>query len=184
MGEVHDNLVARGLDPSKYHVHIDEEEGVATFYLFGLTGALLGYQTYRPVGIKNTSEGRKAGLSPRDLKYFTHVTRDNKTHYATAVFGMEHFDWRKRTLFVVEGVFDAVKLHSLGHNAIAVLCNRPLPLASFLFATGMRVVGVLDSDPAGELLAEVCDGHVVCPPGKDPGDLTLEELQELLNVVL
>jgi hypothetical protein len=178
-----EHLLSRGLDPEKYSVVINEVERVATFPLFTLTGQMVGYQTYRPEGVKNTSEGRKLGLTPRELKYFTHVTCDkSKQQYSVAVFGMENFDWRKSTLYVVEGVFDAVKLHSLGLNAVAVLCNNPKPLRGFFKALGMRIVGVLDNDPAGLALSKTCDEYFVCPPNRDPGDMTTNELKELLKL--
>lgn len=178
-----EHLLSRGMDPNLYHVHLDETANVATLMLYTLTGALVGYQTYRPDGIKNTSEGRKLGIKPKELKYFTYVTRDEKKQqFSIAVFGMEMFDWRKDSVYVVEGVFDAVKLHSLELNAIAVLCNDPKPLRSFFNALGMRVIGVLDGDAAGNELAKVCDETFVCPAGKDPGDMTLDELREMLKL--
>lgn len=182
-----DHLLSRSCDPDLYHVHVDESARVATFMLFALSGVVAGYQTYRPEGIKNTSEGRKLGLTPRDLKYFTYVSRDaTKTPFAVTVFGMERFDFRKKTLYVVEGIFDAVKLHSMGLNAIAVLCNvqsnkqNKSELRGWLDSLSMHVVGVLDNDPAGLMLAKVCDEYFVCPPGRDPGDMTTDELKELL----
>lgn len=176
MQTLHQHLLSRGCDPSNYHVHVDEEGRVASFFLFTLAGQLAGYQTYRPEGVKNTSEGRKLGLTPKDLKYFTYQTGNTAT-----VFGLENFDFRRRTIYVTEGLFDAVKLHSLDLNAVAVLCNNPKPLRSFFNALGMRVVGVLDNDPAGLQLAKVCDDYFVCPPGKDPGDMTTDELKELIT---
>ena len=178
-----EHLLSRGLDPNLYHVMVDEDDRVATFFLYTIAGFLAGYQTYRPEGVKNTSEGRKLGLTPKELKYFTFVSRDVEKHpHAVPVFGMERFDWSKDTLYVVEGLFDAVKLHSLGLNAIAVLCNNPKPLRAFFRAWGMRVVGVLDNDPGGLELAKVCDEYFLCPPGRDPGDMTTDELKELLQL--
>lgn len=182
METLHQHLLSRGCDPLNYHVQVDEEARVATFFLYTLTGQLAGYQTYRPEGVKNTSEGRKLGFKPQELKYFTYVSRDEKKmQFTVAVFGLENFDWKKRTVYVVEGLFDAVKLHSLGLNAVAVLCNNPKPLRAFFKALGMRVVGVLDNDAAGLELAKVCDEYHLCPPGRDPGDMTPCELKELLS---
>lgn len=181
--KLEEHLLARGMNPSEYRVCLDEETQTATFLLFTLTGSLAGYQSYKPHSVKNTSEGRKSGFKPQDLKYFTYVSRDEtKTQFSAAVFGMEKFDWRKPKLYVVEGVFDAVKLHNLGLNAVAVLCNNPKHLRPFFKALSMRVVGVLDNDPGGMALAKVCDEHFLCPEGRDPGDMTTDELKELLQL--
>ena len=89
MSSLYEHLLDRGLDPGEYHVHLDQDNGVATFLLYTLSGQLAGFHTYRPSGIKNTSAGRKQGFTPEDLKYFTRVLHDkNRRHFTTAVFGL------------------------------------------------------------------------------------------------
>ena len=172
-----EHLLSRSLNPSLYRVLVDEEAHRATFLLYSLTGCLAGYQTYNPTAPKNTADGRKQGFKPEDLKYFTHSRKD-----VAAVFGLEMFEWQRDTLYVVEGVFDAVKLHLLGLNAVAVLGNDPKQLRGFLAAFPHRKVGVLDNDPGGRELGKSCDEFFLCPPGRDPGDMTTDELKELLRL--
>lgn len=172
-----EHLLSRSLNPSLYHCHVDEEAHRATFLLYTLAGHLSGYQTYNPRAPKNTAEGRKQGVKPQDLKYFTHVVPGSG-----AVFGLENFDFRRDTLYVVEVLFDAVKLHALGLNAVAVLNNNPKHLRGWFAALPQRKVGVLDNDQAGRVLGKSCDEYFMCPPGRDPGDMSLDELKELLRL--
>lgn len=175
--ELHNHLLSRGCDPSRYHVVLDEENQTATFILFTLSGKLAGYQQYKPFAPKKKTKD----LKPSDLKYFTWVTKNDNVSQDVVVFGTECFDWRKKEVYLVEGIFDAVKLHSLGLNCLAVLCCDPKPLRPFFKSLGMRVIGVLDNDPAGMLLRNTCDSYVVCDQGKDPGDMSLEEISNLLE---
>jgi hypothetical protein len=170
------HMIRRGCNPSNYTCVVDEETRTATFVLFAPgTGKVTGYHTYKPEGPK-TREGK--GFNPKDLRYFTkHLGSTDEILF----FGAEKLDFGKKNLYLVEGIFDAVKFHTLGHNCLAVLCNNPVPLKSFLNASPFHVVGVLDADAAGKKLAKYCDEYILCEDGKDPGDLELLEITELLH---
>jgi hypothetical protein len=180
MNELTKKLLSRSLNPEDYNVLLDEENQVATFLLYGLTGKLLGYQQYRPLADKK-GQGK---YDPRELRYFTYLTKAGPNADSVAVFGTDRFNWKNRVVYLVEGVFDACKLHNLGQNAFAVLCNNPVQMRAFLRALGMKVVGVLDGDAAGSALAKLCDEVFVCPAGRDPGDMTETELRTMLNLPL
>lgn len=177
------HLKMRGCNTRRYEndLKIDEEAGLATFFLFSLTGAFVGYQQYRPNGPK-TSEGK--GLPREELRYFTHITRDSeKRPNAMPVFGMSQYDWRKPDLYIVEGIFDAIALHNLGLNALAVLGNNPAAASAFFAAFGQhRIIGVLDGDKASDALAKHCHMVVKCPAGEDAASLGLRgDLETLLK---
>lgn len=176
------HLADRGLNALDYPTSLSLADDRVVFWLWTLSGKLAGYQTYKPHAPK-TRDGK--GLDPRELRYFTWVTNSQTgLKDSCALFGFERFDWRKSKLFLVEGVFDAVKLHSLGLNALAVLGNDPKPLAAQLACfRGMEVVGVLDNDTAGRELAKFCDRSYTCP-GHDLGDMTLDEARAFLAMEL
>ena len=118
------NLRSRGVT-SDTPVFIDEEEGVATFLLYSGT-KLVGYQQYRPAADK------KSRNHPRDGRYFTYLPS-----LTDGLYGLEQ-DSGTGTLFVVEGIFKAIKLHNLGFNAISPLGATPKrlkPYFSILKAT-------------------------------------------------
>lgn len=173
METLRQHLLARCVDFDLHDVQIDEEGNVATFLLFAHgTGKFTGYQQYRP-GAPKTREGK--GMDPKDLRYFTHTVPGE-----LAFFGTESLD-RPGPVYLVEGIFDAVKLHALGLACIAVLGNNPVPLAAMFKAFGRKVIGVLDNDEAGRKLGKFCDEVFVCPE-HDPGDMALIELKRLLKL--
>lgn len=182
-----EHLLSRGCDPAKYHCYLDEETRTATFLLYGLSGKLVGYQTYKPDGPK-TRDGK--GFDPKDLRYYTWVTKsETGLNDSVVVFGTECFDPKKRDLYLVEGLFDAVALHNLGLNAFAVLGNvgefkrgRPVPLRSLLRGLSKHTVAVEDGDEAGSNLGKYTDELVKCPVGFDPGALGPDRLRELLKL--
>lgn len=172
MNTLYKHLVSRGCNPLHYNVVLDEENNTATFFLYSATGKLTGYHAYKP-GAPKTRDGK--GFNPKDLRYYTHAV-DGELCF----FGAETLK-HAGPLYLVEGVFDAVKLHSLGLPCLAVLGNNPKPLRAFLKALNRPVVGVLDNDEAGRKLAAFCDKVYVCET-KDPGEMTLGELENFLGV--
>jgi hypothetical protein len=166
-----EHLEARGVLPM-HNVVVDEETRTATFFLnaYG-TGKFLGFQTYKPEGPK-TAEGK--GFDRRDLRYFTHAV-DGELPY----FGAESFHFHNQFMFLVEGIFDAVKFHALRLPCCAVLANNPIRLQSFLTAMNRIIIGFCDNDKAGLSLAGSCDMFFIAPE-KDAGDMTSKELMEFL----
>jgi hypothetical protein len=154
-----DPLKKRHLDLRLYRPHLDEAEGVAPFFLYTLTGQIVGYQQYRP----HASKAQKN--NPREGRYFTH-----RTPGTVAVWGVESLHLTPGVVFVTEGIFDATWLTQRGVSALAVLSGDPSPdVRSFLRCLGRRCVAVCDPDTAGRALARV--GHTaVVTHGADLGD--------------
>jgi hypothetical protein len=161
---------------------LDEENEVATFYLWNLSGQLVGYQQYRPGASKFSKDLKKA-----EQKYFTWIARpysDLKLHPKIALWGLETLSYMG-PVFVIEGVFDAVKLHALGHAAIACLSNDPKQYKNFfhLLQTQRDVIPICDRDPAGKRLAKLGSRALTVPaPFKDLGDMPLCEIERFLKL--
>ncbi len=85
--ELEDHLNLRGLDLKKTHVLLDDTIGEVFFFLYSLSGKLVGYQKYNSKGVK-TSNSNKAEREGILAKYFTWVTKiDRKAELA--VYGLE-----------------------------------------------------------------------------------------------
>jgi hypothetical protein len=170
MQSVLDHLKARHLNVELHRPVVDEVERVATFYLWNLSGQLVGYQQYRPEGVK------KPQNNPKEGKYFT--LRGLPT---VAVWGVESLDLSPGVLFVTEGVFDAARVTELGYSAVAVLSNNPGPdLANWLQMLNRHVVCVCDNDAAGKKLAKY--GNVaVFTTDHDLGDSSDQFVRDLVR---
>lgn len=164
-----EHLKSRHLNLELHRPVLDETNRVVTFYLWNLSGQLVGIQQYRPDGLKTQSN------NPREGKYFTY-----RKQPTVAVWGVEslHFGG---TIFLCEGVFDACRLTERGCSALAVLSNNPgQDLKNWLDCLGRKVVAVCDNDDAGRRLAKY--GHqVVYCHDKDLGDSSDEFVTSLMR---
>lgn len=173
------HLQERQLDADKYpSVHVDEANNTVSFMLHTMTGKFSGFHQYKPLSSKNDRT-----VKPSEMKYFTHVLKSE-----LGMWGFENFDPTQRTVFLVEGVFDAVALHLLGYNCLAMLSNNPVHTRGWMFAnTRYDFVPVCDGDAAGLRLRNcvTSDRVVLMPADLDPGDFAknnkLEELDDLLK---
>ena len=167
-----ENLKSRHFDLAVHTAWVDEDEGVATFPLWNLSGQMVGFQQYRPAANK------KRDNHPRDSRYFS--WRKDKV---VGVWGLESWKF-SNTLFVTEGVFDAARLTSRGFSAVATLSNDVDSSLSRWLWTVRRyrpVVAVCDNDSAGRKLAKC--GHVahVMEDGKDMGEASDEYVTNFLR---
>ncbi len=170
MGMLENHLKSRHLDLVLHQPMLDEVEQVATFFLWNLSGQLVGYQQYRPSGEKKPNNNPKLG------KYFTHSKLPT-----LAVWGVESLHLTPNVVFLTEGVFDAARLTARGFSALAVLSNNPTPdLRNWLTCLNRRVVAVCDNDDAGRRLAKFGD-VAVFTEDHDLGDSTDEFVTELVK---
>lgn len=163
------HLLSRHYDPSRYvNQVLDARNRVLSVYLTNLSGQFVGFQQYRPdVTDKKTNnaiDGRYCTISRRGVN---------------ACWGLEVLDPRKKDLYVVEGIFKASALHMLGHNAIAVLTSRPLPMQSWLRTMPYNLIGIGDNDKAGLGVIEIAGQGFQSELDLD--EYSLEELDELLR---
>ena len=176
-----DHLLSRGMDPEKHKIYIDKKLGVATFPLFNLSGQLVGYQQYNPAGSKKNRTNDKL-LS----KYYTYTTKTMQTpnSHKLAVWGLESLDLRDDILFLVEGIFDAVKIQNAGYPAIAVLANDPKPIRGWLYTLGNRkIVSIIDNDEneSGKKLSAISHkSYEIQSPYHDVGDMPQDMVGKLI----
>lgn len=159
------HLVARGMNPTLYKIALTTE--TATFFLYNPTGKLVGYHQYRPGAKKHHKE------DPKLARYYTYLPRG-----VDGLFGLEQDNGRGR-LYVVEGIFKASKLHSLGENAIAVLGATPKRLKSQFKIWNRELFAIGDNDSAGRKLVNIVKEGLQSP--RDLDEMTDKEVLDLLS---
>ena len=174
MSKLVEHLLGRHMDLELHRPMLDEETGVATFWLYTLTGQVAGYHQYRPTGSKGKAENLK------DVsKYYTWYSKSLPVQ--PRVWGLESYH-RKTPLFLCEGMFDAARLTQRGVAALATLSNDPgKQFMYWLRTTNRYVVAVCDNDVAGRKLAKYGNEAVLCEDGKDLGDASDEYVFSLLS---
>jgi DNA primase len=91
---------------------------------------------------------------------------------------------------VVEGVFDAVRVHAAGYPVVALLGSQLTQGQAVLLRGFRSVVYLFDGDEAGRMAAEkileredLPEGiRVDLPEGKDPGDMVADEIRRRVGV--
>jgi DNA primase len=163
------HLQSRHLDLNLHRPVVDDVDRVATFFLYNLSGQVVGYQQYRPEGEK------KPQNNPKEGKYFTYRRKDT-----FGVWGLESLSLNSKVVFLTEGVFDACRLTKLGATALAVLSNNPSSdLRNWLYMMNRKVVAVCDNDEAGKKLAKFGD-EAVFTEGSDLGNASESYVEQLL----
>lgn len=164
------HLLSRHYDPSRYmHHDIDHQQRILTVLLHNLSGQYVGFQQYKPdVAVKRHND-------PRESRYFTYAPRDT-----TAVWGLESYDSTKADVYVVEGIFKAATLHSVGQNALAVLTANPLKMQSFLWLLSLKhnVIAIGDNDKAGAQLVKLVGRGF---QSDDLDEMSLEDVYQLIQ---
>lgn len=170
MNTVLEHLKDRHVDLNLHRPWIDEDERVAVFYLYNLSGSIIGYQQYRPDADKMKDN------HPKEGRYFTY-----RKQPTLAVWGVESLHLTPHVVFLTEGVFDAARLTERGYSALAVLTDNPTKdLRNWLSMLNRKVVAVCDNDKAGRRLAKFGD-VAVFTEDKDLGEATDEYVTRLLE---
>ena len=164
------HLKQRHLDLELHRPVLDHAESLATFFLWNLSGQMVGFQQYRPGADKAFKN------DPRLARYFTFVG-----HPTVAVWGLESLDLTPDVVFITEGIFDAARLTQRGVSALAVLSNNPsTDVKNWLRCLPRRRIAVCDNDAAGRRLAR-CGDVAVLTPGKDLGESPEEFVSDLIR---
>jgi hypothetical protein len=174
------HLQDRGIDLKNTSVVFDTENKKCWFFLYNLSGKLVGVQRYWPQGIKTT--GGK--LTPDNAKYFTTVSDEGNSKHI-AVWGLESYRIDSPYLFVTEGIFDANTIHAAGYPAIAMLSNDPTKQTVYWLKTlPQTTIAICDNDIAGKSLGKACKLSFTVPEGKDMNDLSSEKAKEFLDDIV
>lgn len=174
MTYLEEHLRERGMKPELYNLHLDEDEGLATFLLYNFTGQITGYHQYRPAADKTKKN------HPREGRYFTYVKEGQDGFFGTE-YEPHGYNQYSKSLYVVEGVFKASKLHSLGRRAIGVLGNNPKRMKPLFKILSQRynLIALADNDDAGMKLLNLIGRGVQTPVDVD--EMTNEDLSALLR---
>lgn len=145
----------------------------ATFMLYNLSGKLVGYQRYMPLNEKLCSNNPYG-------RYFTYRSNDE-----ICIFGLETYK-SDATVFIVEGIFDAVRLTRRGCTAFAVLTNAPnSSMLNFISLLPNQIVSVVDDDEGGDFFEKkvrhVSDAIVKCTHFKDLGESSEDFVDQLIT---
>lgn len=175
---IREHLMSRDMDCSKQAgLFICDTEQVATFLLYNLSRQIVGYQQYRPNGGKGDRS-----VHPKLMKYYNYISKPCASKDAQiAVWGVQTVNFKTNYVFLTEGIFDAVKLHNLGLEAVAVLCNNPKHIKSWIRGLNKFTISICDNDAAGRKLASLADLALFPEEDKDLGDMTESEVIQLLN---
>lgn len=170
MTTILEHLKGRHIDLDLHRPWIDEDERVATFYLYNQSGCIIGYQQYRPDADKMKNN------HPKEARYFTY-----RKQPTLAVWGLESLHLTPHIVFLTEGIFDAARLTERGYSALAALTNNPTKdLRNWLSMLNRKVVAVCDNDAAGRRLAKFGD-VAVFTEDKDLGEADDEFVTRLLE---
>lgn len=175
------HLKERGIDVTKTRPIIDEETQDVFFFLYNLSGQLVGYQKYNPNYEKT---GQNKLTDPKLAKYFTWVTEEGNVK-KNAVWGLESIKLTDKFMFITEGIFDAARIHEAGYPSISVLGNNPSPgIKSWLNTLPQKKIVIADNDIPGRRLKLLGDYSFNTEVGKDINDLSVEEAKIFLNSCL
>lgn len=179
--EIKSHLKDRGIDPDQTRVIIDEQTNDVYFFLYNLSGQMVGFQKYN----KDYQKTGQSNLDdPRMAKYFTWVSEEGYGK-AIAVWGLESTKFTDKFLFITEGIFDAARIQEAGYPAIAVLCNNPnISLKGWLETLPQTKIVIYDNDIPGKRLIKFGDYAYTVPRDKDVNDLTPEEAKKFLEECL
>ena len=164
-----EHLKGRNFDPLLYsNPVLDLADNVLTVYMYTVTGICKGYQQYRP------EANKLAKNNPREGRYFTWVSDG---YFAS--WGTESLWYRDDVLVVVEGIFDACRLHNLGIPAIASFGSYSQQLKNWLVCTGRNVYTMNDAHGTNRILN--CYPNLDIPSGRaDVGECTETEIVKIM----
>jgi hypothetical protein len=80
-----DHLFNRGINPKKTYFVFDKETNDTFFFLYNLSGDLVGFQKYNPDNVKASGLGWLG-------RYFTKVYKEASGHSKIAVYGLETYN--------------------------------------------------------------------------------------------
>ncbi len=156
--DIYAHLKERNVNINLHRPIIDEENCIATYLLYNLSGQIIGYQQYNPLGDKKINNKPKA-------KYYTYVSKNKSS---VVLYGLESLHLTDGVIYVTEGIYDAMRLTNKGQTALATLTNSPSKdVINQLKLLNRPIVVVCDNDDAGRKLAKCGDYVEVVEGAKD-----------------
>lgn len=169
--DIKSHLIERHVDLDLHKPSLSETS--ATFMLYSLTGKLVGYQRYMPLNEKLCSNNLNG-------RYYSYRSNDE-----IAIFGLESYK-ADSTVYLTEGIFDAVRLTKKGCSALALLTNAPnSSMLNFISLLPNNIVAIIDNDDGGKFfekkIRHVANALVKCTHFKDLGDSPESFVDELIT---
>lgn len=176
--DIYLNLLERGIDPNRRDVVIDKKSNVATFLIYNLHGQLVGTQKYNPKGSKDV-------FDPDLMKYYTYAAPDSFRGKKIVVWGLADLNKSQNNVYIVEGIFDAAKIHKTNRNALAMLTGTPSKeMLGFLYLLPFKKIAILDNDEGGSKSKfPKMDCYLTPSPYKDLGEMPLKEADLFLTQI-
>lgn len=167
MTEFEQHIADRGYLEGMPNIVVDYDNEVVVFLLYSTTGVFIGYQNYFWKAEKERSnKGR----------YFTWLTEEYKPMSVWGWHSLSKFS-EQDVLFIVEGMWDAVRVHGAGYACLAVLTATPQKQTiEYIKQNSWRrtKIGLIDNDEngAGLGVAKFFEHNSITPkPYKDLGDM-------------
>lgn len=164
------HLNSRKYDVERYkHHYIDEENEIATFYLFDRDHRWTGFQKYNP-----NSTLKKINNSEQDGRYFNHNLKGE-----LCVWGLENLTYNG-SLFVTESIFKSAAIHMAGFDSVTQLtsgCSKQF--LDLVYGIDSHAIFIGDNDPAGIKFSKYMPGGFVLE--KDLDEYPTEELRKILK---
>lgn len=183
---IREKLLERGCDLNLPGLYIDDKNNVAYFWLYNLTGEFVGYQRYNPNGRKKFTA--KDYSNKLNQKYWTFL-RPNlfQNRSKACLWGWQFYDHKSKIVFLVEGIFDAIKVLNAGYsNVFATLGNEPIHLKQqlILLRETHTVIVVADNDKASIKLKKYGTKSYTPKNHDDLGAMSQEEASFYLKNIL
>lgn len=169
--DIKSHLLERHVNLDLHKVSLSELS--ATFMLYNFSGKLVGYQRYMPLNAKLCSNAP-------DGRYYTYRSNDE-----IAIFGLETYR-KNSTVYLTEGIFDAVRLTKKGLCAFALLTNAPnSSMLNFISLLPNNIVSIIDNDEGGRFfekkIRHVSNAIVKCTHYKDLGESSEDFVDNLIQ---
>jgi len=178
MTQLYKHLRSRGLEKTRMSdYHVLNLEKYAYFFLYNLSGQLTGYQRYYPNGEKGFRASKKNDKTWK-AKYYTYKTKDSLIYYGAFSY------YVGAPLFIVEGIFDAIKIINHGESCFALLTSSPSKqMAGFLNTLPNKKYIIDDNAGAAKKTFRHIDAERLLPPGKygDIGEMPQAEVDVFLQ---
>lgn len=167
-----EHLEGRHFEVSRYSGVMCFED-VVILPLWNLSGQYVGYQQYRPGAPKEYKN------DPREGRYYTSL-HGEKHHKPLGVWGVESLEYDPRYVVIVEGVFDACRLHNLNVPCVALLNSSYKPFRNWLTALGRKVFKI--EDDHGSQLGPY--QNLCLPEGRgDLGECSESEVESVVQQI-
>lgn len=170
---IKNHLKDRHLELDQYNgIFISEENQLACFLLWNLSGQICGYQQYRPLETKEKKN------NPREGRYYTSV-HGKKYEKPLAIWGLETLNYRQDILVITEGIFDACRFHNYQIPAVALLNSSWKPARNWLLSINRKIFK--GEDDHGSSLGPF--ENIPCPES-DFGECSDEQIKKIVEKYL